>query len=355
MNLKVTNKNISSIITILPQNEYGFQESIRSENLKRVERLQRVMGFDKRRRVKKETVVSDLMSYGMNYLFDNGLIEKEQIGAIVTTTLTPNYYAPNCSSLLHSVAGLPEDVICYDIPQGCAGYISGLFQSCMLLDKIVDKKVLLFTGEVFNRKYLENEPKTETPNFGGDAASITIIENCEQDNVWSFSFNANGKDGNVLLMPGGAFWHPMYVGEPMTFNDGGEMKHYLGTNMDGTGVFNFIQKEVPDMITDIVKYSNVEIEDLDMFLFHQPNRYILEKLAERMSVEKQKMPMNIVEKYGNSNSSTIPMVITDNCSQILKEEKKLCCLSGFGSGLSWGAIVMQLGNLKECKILQSPY
>lgn len=354
MKTKIKGKRISSVLTVLPQNEYGFEESILAESMKRVERLQKIMGFNKRRRVKKETLVSDLFVYALDYLFDNGIIQKNEIGAVISTSFTPDFYVPNSSSVLHSLAQLPKDVLVMDIPQGCAGYLLGLLQSCLLLDKM-EKKVLLFTGEIFNRKYTEEEAKSSVPNFGGDAASVSIIENCDSSEEISFNFMANGKDGDVLLMPGGAFWHPMYAGEPLVFMENGEEKQYLGTNMEGTSVFNFIQRDVPVLIHELCEFSGVSSDAIDYYLFHQPNRYILEKLAERMKVDKGKMPMNIVEKYGNSNASTIPMVITDNYADILQKEHKKCCLSGFGSGLSWAAAIMNLGELDVCKMLLSPF
>lgn len=354
MKTKFKGKRISSVVTVLPENEYGFEENILAESMKRVERLRKVMGFNKRRRVKKDTMVSDLFVYALDYLLDQGIIQKDEIGAVISTSFTPEYYSPNSSSVLHNIAQLPEDVLVMDIPQGCAGYLLGLLQSCMLLEKI-DKKVLLFTGEIFNRKSTEEEEKSSVPNFGGDAASISVIENCDPSKEITFDFMANGKDGDALLMPGGAFWHPMYAGEPFVFMKDGEEKQYLGTNMEGTAVFNFIQRDVPILINDLCEYSGTSLETIDYFLFHQPNRYILEKLAERMKVEKDRMPMNIVEKYGNSNASTIPMVITDNYADILEKEKKRCCLSGFGAGLSWAAALMDLGELDVCKMLLSPF
>lgn len=348
-------KKISGIVTILPENEYSFEDTILAENISRVRRLKRIMGFDKRRRVKKGTNVSDLYEYGLSYMLENGRIKKEEIGAIVVVTLTQDYLTPQVSHLIHGDFKLSRDVVCVDIAQGCAGYIIGLAQAFMLLNHIKDKKVLLFTGDILNRKH-DNESKTTEPSFGGDAASISVIENDDSFSNIYFRYYSDGQRGMNLLMPAGAFKHPVYSAEDaqVTLEDG-RTGNGLSIWMDGSWVFNFIIKDVPPLIEEILEDAQLQKEDMAHYFFHQPNRYILEKLAERMEVPKEKIPMDIVEKYGNSNSSTIPMVIAENASQEMLLEKQYSCLSGFGSGLTWAALVMEVGEMDFCEMIESTY
>ena len=95
--------------------------------------------------------------------------------------------------------------------------------------------------------------------------------------------------------------------------------------------------------------------DIEKFFFHQPNRYILEKVAAALNIHFEKIPMNVVEKYGNSNSSTIPVTICDNVTEHFMKKKEKCCLSGFGSGLKWAAIVMDMGCMDFCEIIESKF
>ncbi|MCM1232262.1 MAG: hypothetical protein NC489_19230 [Ruminococcus flavefaciens] len=348
-------KKVSGILTVLPENEYSFEDTILAENIKRVRRLRKIMGFDKLRRVKKETNASDLYKFGLAYMFDNHLIQKEEIGAIVVVTLTQDYLAPQISHILHGDFHLSEDVICSDIAQGCAGYIAGLAQAFMLLDHMQDKKVLLFTGDILNRKYQDGRKYAE-PIFGGDAASISVIENDESFSDIYFRYYSDGARGMNLLMPAGAFKHPVYSEEDvyMTLEDG---RHGdgLGIWMDGSWVFNFIMQEVPPLIKEVLRDAEKSKEEIEYFFFHQPNRYILEKLADQMNIPRKKMPMDIVEKYGNSNSSTIPVAITEAASHEMLQDKRYVCLSGFGSGLTWAAFVMEIGEMDFCEMIESTY
>lgn len=345
------NKKISGILVVLPENEYSFEDTIIADNLKRVRRLKRIMGFGNRRCVKANTSISDMYIFGIQYLLDNRLINKSEIGAIVTVSLTPDYLAPTISNIVHGKLAFDEEVICVDIAQGCSGYLVGLMESFALLNHMQDKKVLLCTGDIFNRK-LGEDVKTEEPVFGGDAASVSVIENAEDFSEIYYNFYSRGSKN--LIMPAGAFSHPVYTYEDIEVElEDGRKGNGLGIWMDGSNVFNFIMKEVPPLLTELVNYSGKTLDELDAFYFHQPNRYILEKLADHMGIPREKMPMNVVEKYGNSNASTIPVAIADNVAEKMMGEKRYCCLSGFGSGLTWAGMILEMGEMDFCKIISS--
>lgn len=123
--------------------------------------------------------------------------------------------------------------------------------------------------------------------------------------------------------------------------------------MDGTAVFQFVQKDVPGLILETLELSGWLKEDVDWFLFHQPNRFMLRKLAEKIGAPYEKVPMNIVENYGNPSGASIPMVISHNLAREMVAGKYKCVLSAFGSGLAWCAMTMELGNLDFCGIVVS--
>ena len=115
--------------------------------------------------------------------------------------------------------------------------------------------------------------------------------------------------------------------------------------MDGSAVFNFVQVEVPPLIDDLLSRAGVAMDEVDYFFCHQPNRFMLQKLADKMKVPYAKMPSNIVERFGNSSGVTIPTAITHNLRDRLVREKFRVCLAGFGVGLTWGAMLLNLGKV----------
>jgi 3-oxoacyl-[acyl-carrier-protein] synthase-3 len=121
--------------------------------------------------------------------------------------------------------------------------------------------------------------------------------------------------------------------------------------MDGSAVFNFVQTEVPGMIDDLLKEAGTDKDSVDVFLCHQPNRFMLQKLADKMKVPYAKMPMNVVEHFGNSGGATIPMAIALNLAQETKGRYIRACFAGFGAGMTWSSMLMRLGKLEFCEIV----
>ena len=121
--------------------------------------------------------------------------------------------------------------------------------------------------------------------------------------------------------------------------------------MDGSAVFNFVQVEVPPMIEEILRTAGKTMEDVDAFLFHQPNRFMLEKLASRMKVPLEKMPTNVVEHFGNSSGVTIPVALAYNLRETVTTAGIYACLSGFGVGLTWSSMLMCLGPMRFCEMI----
>jgi 3-oxoacyl-[acyl-carrier-protein] synthase-3 len=121
--------------------------------------------------------------------------------------------------------------------------------------------------------------------------------------------------------------------------------------MDGAAIFSFTMEDVPPQIDEILAFSGDTRESIEHFLFHQPNPFILKQMAEKMKIPPEKLPNNVVSLYGNCSSATIPLNIALNCSEPLLRGSRRVCLSGFGVGLSWISMVMNLGPLDVCKIV----
>lgn len=109
------------------------------------------------------------------------------------------------------------------------------------------------------------------------------------------------------------------------------------------------------MLASAFERENKTIDDFDWFLFHQPNRFMLQKLAEKAGLPINKLPMNLVENFGNPSGASIPMTAIFNCREDLLKKTNRCCLSAFGSGLAWGVVFMEIGNLEHCELIESGF
>ena len=138
-------KKITSMLGILPETVGYFDDEVDNYSFpaKQTMRLKKVMGYNQHRLAKETSTVSDFAVYGLNYMLENKWIRKEEIGAVVTVTLCPDHFVPHISNIVQAKCDLNTDIVCFDIAQGCCGFLVGLMQSCMLLEHMPEKKVIL--------------------------------------------------------------------------------------------------------------------------------------------------------------------------------------------------------------------
>ena len=352
MNLKFHNKKITGILTILPELEVKYDDEIDNYNFSRGQsmKLKLIMGYNKRRVVKKGTTSSDLAIFGMKYLFENNLLNKDDIDALILVTQTPDHILPPTSHIIHGKLDLKQDMICMDINQGCSGYIVGLNQAFLLLEQEEINKVVLINADTLSRKVSKND-RNNNPIIA-DGASVTIVENKLSNQTIFGSIKLDGKGADVLIIPAGGFRLPSTQKTAELKEDkAGNIRSLDHLFMKGDDVFNFVQKEVPPMVEDLLVKAGIKKDEIDYFMFHQPNKFMLKKLADKMNISYEKMPNNIVENFGNASGVALPTTITYNLGKKALNNSYLLCLAGFGVGLSWGSFLVRIDKLKFCEII----
>ena len=355
MNFTFRRKRISGLLAVLPAHEQSFLEDMKNFNFPeaRSRKLMEVMGYDKHRLVEPGVCVSDLAVFGLQHLFDHGLLGRDDFDALILVTQSPDHFMPPTSSIIQGRLNLKHDLFCMDISQGCAGFIIGLIQAFLMLEQESIRKVVLINADVLSCKVSPGD-RNSYP-LVGDAASITVIERDAEDSLIHANLKMDGTRNEALMIPAGGFRLPC-TPETAVLEDVGDnnlrAKDHL--RMDGSAVFNFVQVEVPPMIESLLAYAGTSMEDVDWFLCHQPNRFMLEKLADKMKVPYAKMPMNVVEHFGNSSGVTIPIAMAFNLGEQLKKECFHVCLAGFGVGLTWSSMLMPLGKLNFCALINQP-
>lgn len=352
MNLKFHNKKISGILAVLPEKEVRFEDEIDNYNFSKSQsmKLKLVMGYNKRRIVTEGTTCSDLCVYGMNYLFEENLLNKDDIDALILVTQSPDHFMPATSHIIHGKLGLKQDMYCVDITQGCSGYIIGLNQAFMLLEQDEINKVVLLNADVLSTKVSKRD-RNSNP-IVGDGASITIVENDNSGRAIYGMVKVDGRGADALIIPAGGFRTPSTLETAkQTVDEAGNFRALDHLKMKGDDVFNFVQREVPPMIEGLLLNAGLDKEAIDYFMFHQPNRFMLKKLADKIGVPHEKIPNNIVENFGNASGVSIPTAITFNLGNKLLKNSFLVCMAGFGTGLNWASLVMQLGKLQFCELI----
>lgn len=345
-------KKVTGMLAALPQNVVPFEDEVSNYSFseKQTLRLKKIMGYKQHRIAKPKTATSDLCIAGMERLLSTGKLNANDIGALIVVTITPDHFMPHTSNIVQSKCNLPHSVLCMDISQGCAGFLVGLLQAFMLLEHLGNKKVILINADVLSHK-VSKADRNSYPLIG-DCASIAVVENVANWAPAYLNIYMDGSRGGMLEIPAGGSRMPCTIETARLQDDGeGNLRSLDNMRMDGAGVFQFVQTDVPPMITETLEYAKVEKEDINWFLFHQPNRFMLRKLVEKLEVPTCKVPMDEVENFGNPSGASIPLLIASDLAETMLSGNTRCCLSAFGEGLCWGAIVLDLGGMDFCEML----
>ena len=230
----------------------------------------------------------------LEHLFERGWLKREEIDALIVVTQTPDYFMPGTSNVIQGRLGLKQDMLCLDISQACAGFVIGLIQAFMLLDQESIKKVVLVNSDVLSRKAVA--AGSEYLSAGGRRLLHYRLERDTEDSVVHANVRVDGSRAGALMIPAGGMRQP-YTLETAKLEDVGDdnlrAKDHLF--MDGAAIFNFVQTEVPPLIESLLEHAGASMDSVDFFLCHQPNRFMLEKLADKMKIPYAKMPNNVVD------------------------------------------------------------
>ncbi len=338
------NIKISGISSVVPSKELCLldDKNLYNGDEKRINRVVKSSGFLKRRITEPNVMTSDLCLQAAEDLIKNLKIQKREIDALLFLSYTPDYLMPATSYVLHNKLGLSENCICMDIPQACSGYILGLYQASMMLNAGC-KNVLLLVGDSFS-KFSDMFKNNTAPVFG-DAGSATLIKYDKDAEKMYFNINSNGKDFDALICENGGFRNPVkkndfYENEDYTYN----------SRMDGGRIFDFTMENVAPNIEGLLEFAGMKVDDIDKFVFHQANKFILENIARKLDISPETISTETLTNYGNQCGASIPCTISNVYSKEVSTQNVRCLLSGFGVGLSWASAIVNLDNIYCSKL-----
>ncbi|PAF53663.1 hypothetical protein BKH42_04910 [Helicobacter sp. 13S00482-2] len=352
MNFSFFGKKISSIIAILPENESYFDDEIPNYNfpLKKSKILKELMGYHKHKIAGKNQLASDFVIAGFKKLFEDNIINPKEIDAFIYITQSPDYLVPQTSTIIAHQVGLKKDILCFDINQGCAGFVHGLFQAFFMLENPNIHKVAIANSDVLSHKV--NKKDRNSYPLVGDGGSIAIIEKSQINNQILCFNQTFGENALAICIPAGGFKLPSTDETNKDFEDeDGNIRNLNNLVMQGASVFSFVQEYVPSMVKSLLEQGNLTQKDIDFFIFHQPNKFMLEKLADKLEIPHQKMPNNIVENFGNGSGITIPLNMCFNLKERLTQEGLKICFGGFGVGLTLAGIIMDVEKIPYLNLI----
>lgn len=326
---------IKDLAYYLPPNTVTNEELVKEFPEWSVDKIAEKVGVLERRVVVDETA-TDLAVLAAERLFAQNKVNKEDVDFVLFCTQSSDYKLPSSACIIQDRLGLSTKCGAFDFNLGCSGYEYGLAVAKGLIAAGVSNNVLLLTGETYN-KYIHPKDKGNRTIFG-DGASATIISTEGFAEIGEFCLGTDGSGAkNLIVKTSGARF--VDKANDLTFDEGGNPISSDHLFMDGQEIFMFTLVKVPKMMKEVLAKNNLQKEGIDLFVFHQANKYMLEHLRKKLKIDEDKFFVNLA-KVGNTVSSTIPIALFD-----ARDENKLkgnVLLAGFGVGLSWGATIIRI-------------
>lgn len=295
------------------------------------------VGVNKRYLSAENETSLDMAIQAAEKLFSSGRVKREEIDFVLFCTQSPDYYLPTSACIIQDRLQLSTNCGALDFNLGCSGYVYGLSLAKGLLHGNIALNILLLTGETYT-KYLHPADKGNRTIFG-DAATASVISTTGFAEIGDFCLGTDGSGEKNLILETGGARNPEKINN-VWYDNEGNPKSSDHIFMDGSEIFSFTISAVPRLIKDILEKSCFQLEDIDLFILHQCNQYILEYLRKKMKIDPDKFYLYLSE-VGNTVSSTIPIAIVEAIKDNTLKEGMRVVLTGFGVGYSWGACILQ--------------
>ena len=265
-----------------------------------------------------------------------GKVDPLDIGLVICATSTPDDLYGDAAYVAHKLGC--RNAFAFDLTAACSGFLFSIITACQYLNNS-NGKALVIGAEALSR--WADWTDRNTCVLGGDAAGAMVLSSKTSDKdtgggIIGYAAHSDGEGYPELNCP--------YGGTPVELKAGVDVTSgsYQKTTMNGREVYKFATSKVPMVIEEALETAGLEVSEIDWLLLHQANIRIMEAVAERLGVPMDKVIANI-DKYGNTGAASIPLALTEAVSSGKVKPGDIIACSGFGAGLSWGAVIMKWG------------
>ena len=283
---------------------------------------------------------SDLAFAAADRLLERTGVARDSIDLLIHCTQTPDYLMPTTACILQQRLGLSKQVAAFDINLGCSQYIYALSVAHSMIVAGVAHRALVLTGDTMS-KTVHPHDRSLVP-LQGDAGSATLIESVPQGQGFlGFELGTDGSGAQYLTIPASGFRQPRSVDTALETTDAeGNTRTLENMYMNGPAIFHFAISTVPKLFQSVLAKVDLTLDQVDLVLFHQANRYMLDYLVKKLKIPAEKTHFHI-EDTGNTSGSTMPVVLTEAIRAGKIRPGSLIVLIVFGVGLSWAATVLR--------------
>lgn len=328
---------IKGISYYLPEKVVTNQELLKDFPEWSVEKVTSKLGIAKRHIAANDELSSDMAIKAAKQLFEEYNIQPEDIDFVMFCTQSPDYYLPTTACIIQDQLGIPTSAGAVDFNLGCSGFVYGLSLAKGLIFSGIAKNILLLTAETYS-KFIHPKDKSNRAIFG-DAAAATLVSSSGFAEICDFSLGTDGKGADKLMVKTGGVRNRELLND-LSFDESGNPVSSDHLFMDGSEIFNFTLEMVPLLVQETLVRNKLTIDEIDLFVFHQANKYLLNFLRRKIKIPEDKF-YYFIEDVGNTVSSSIPIALNEAIKENKIDEGNKILLAGFGVGYSWAGAVLR--------------
>ena len=351
MTSKIHGVRIAGVASAVPTNTVTLTQTADSAGVtqEEAEKIAKMTGVRNRSVAPAGMCTSDLACAAAVKLLGDLGWDPNTIEALVVLSQTHDYDAPATACCVQERLGIPKSCAAFDMALGCSGYIYGLWVCSSLLAAGSVKRALFLAGDTST--WCTSPHDRGTAFLFGDAATATALERDENAPPMSFVVGTDGAGRDYLIEPGTGYRNRITV-ETIERRPGvdGVLRSPLDLYMDGSEVFAFTLRQVPPLMNEVLSLAGWRIDQMDAFVPHQANRFMLQHLAKRLKIAPEKLVVSL-DEFGNTSSASIPLAMSHRLAPRLRQEPANLILAGFGVGWSWGALAVQCGPMVMPEII----
>ena len=323
-------KNISirGVSAAVPDNKVSIADLMAASDKKtafKVKRTATLAGLSERYVSEKPQLASDLAIVAARNLMQKLCWAPETVGALFYVTQSPDFVMPASGYKIHHHLKLDTSCVVTDITASCSGMLQGVWLAAAHIAPDCSRALVL-AGDITNRS-INDEDIGNKILFGEAVGAIALEFDPAEEASLAFQLDSQPDMDLALVSYGSGLY---------------ESDHPKGFAMVGEKIVEFSTVSAPKSILSLLKRMQLTVGDIDTFFFHQPNRIILDSIAEQLGIATEKLPRSI-EAYGNCSSASIPLVMCHTEADLPNSgARKKCCFCAFGGGL---AVVSMLATI----------
>ena len=288
----------------------------------------------KKRHLCDSQSLSDLAAKAAKKAIINAGLTPNDIDMVILATSTPDDLFGSASQVQHLIGA--TKAVAFDLTAACSGFVFALVTASQFLRNGVYKNIVVIGADCLSR-WVDWSDRTTCVLFGDGAGAVVCQSSSEKDNLLAFEMHSNGQLNDCLNLA--------YQGEIKNISPDKQVIQggFSYITMNGREVYRFAVSKVPEVIEKSLFKAYLSTEDVDWLILHQANQRILDAVADRLKISKDKVISNLKE-YGNTSAASIPLALDEAVKQGKIKQGDKIVTAGFGAGLTWGAAIFKWGH-----------